>query len=100
MNILTTRFLARGVSLLAGLVLAGAAWAQMTEAEVRKVDKEAGKITLRHAEIKSLDMPPMTMAFSVRDKAVLDTFKPGDKVLFTAAKEAGRYTVLDIQLQK
>ena len=40
---------------------------------MRKVDKAGGKLTLKHGEIKSLDMPPMTMVFEVKDKALLDT---------------------------
>lgn len=69
---------------------------EMTEAEVRKVDKDASKITLRHGEIKNLEMPPMTMVFRVKDKSVLDRFKPGDKVRFVAAKEGGAYVVTQI----
>jgi Cu(I)/Ag(I) efflux system protein CusF len=67
-----------------------------TEAEVRKVDKDAGKITLKHGEIKNLDMPPMSMVFQVQDKALLDKVKAGDKVSFTAGKINGVYTVLSI----
>jgi Cu/Ag efflux protein CusF len=70
-----------------------------TDAEVRKVDKAASKVTLKHGEIKNLDMPPMTMVFAVRDKAVLDTLKPGDRVRFKAVKDGGTYTVTEIQVQ-
>ena len=70
--------------------------AEMTDGEVRKVDLEGGKLTLRHAEIKSLDMPAMTMVFVVRDKAMLDKVKAGDKVRFKAVNEAGKYTVTEI----
>ena len=70
---------------------------EMTDAEVRKVDKEAGKLTLKHAEIKNLDMPGMTMVFVVKDRAMLDTLKVGDKVKFKAINDAGKYTVTDIQ---
>ena len=56
--------------------------ADMSDGEVRKIDKETKKITLKHGEIKSLDMPPMTMVFQVKDPAMLDTVKPGDKVKF------------------
>jgi Cu(I)/Ag(I) efflux system periplasmic protein CusF len=72
--------------------------ADMTDGEVRKVDKGSAKVTLKHAEIKSLDMPPMTMVFNVKDKAVLDKLQPGDKVRFKAVNEAGKYTVTDLQL--
>lgn len=70
----------------------------MADAEVRKVDREAGKVTLKHAEIKSLDMPPMTMVFVVKDRNALDKLKPGDKVRFKAVLEAGQYTVTEIQV--
>jgi Cu/Ag efflux protein CusF len=71
-----------------------------SEAEVRKVDKDAGKITLKHGEIKNLDMPPMSMVFQVQDKAMLDKVKAGDKVSFTADKVNGAYTVMSIEPQK
>jgi Cu(I)/Ag(I) efflux system periplasmic protein CusF len=74
--------------------------AEMTEGEVRKVDKGAAKLTLRHGEIRNLDMPPMTMVFEVRDKAQLDALKPGDKVRFRAVIDAGRLTVTEIQMAK
>jgi Cu/Ag efflux protein CusF len=67
------------------------------EAEVRKVDTAAGKITLRHGEIKNLDMPPMTMVFQVREPALLARVKAGDKVRFTADKLNGAYTVLSLE---
>jgi Cu/Ag efflux protein CusF len=80
---------------------AAAAPAEMTPGEIRKIDKEGRKITIKHAEIKSLDMPPMTMVFQVRDAALLDKVKPGDKVRFAAEKsEAGAYMVTDIQPAK
>lgn len=56
--------------------------------EVRRVDKAQNKITLRHAEIRSVEMPAMTMVFQVRDATLLDAVKAGDKVLFRAIKEA------------
>ena len=72
----------------------------MTDAEVRKIDMETGKLTLKHAEIKSLDMPGMTMVFVVRDKAMLDKLKAGDKVKFKAINDAGKFTVTEIQPAK
>ena len=72
----------------------------MAEGEVRKVDKAQSKITLKHGEIKSLDMPPMTMVFQVKDKAWLDRLQPGDKVRFSAINESGRYTVTAIEVQR
>ena len=74
-----------------------AAAAPYAEAEVRKVDKEAGKITLKHGPIANLDMPPMSMVFRAKDPAMLDRVKEGDKVRFKAEKVQGAYTVTEIQ---
>jgi len=74
--------------------------AEMTEAEVRKVDKENNKITLKHGEIKNLEMPPMTMVFQVTDTALLDKVKAGDKVRFKAGKDGGKLVVTEIEQAK
>ncbi len=68
-----------------------------SDAEVRRIDTATGKVSLRHGEIKNLDMPPMTMVFQVRDPASLATLAVGDQVRFTADKLLGVYTVLQIQ---
>lgn len=72
----------------------GLPWA---EAEVRRIDTAAGKISLRHGEIKNLDMPPMTMVFQVREPDRLGGLSVGDRVRFTADQLQGAYTVLDIE---
>jgi Cu(I)/Ag(I) efflux system protein CusF len=71
-----------------------------TNGEVRKVDKEGKKVTLKHEEIKNLGMPPMAMVFEVKDVSALDKIKAGDKVRFKAIWEAGKYVVMDIQPAK
>lgn len=74
----------------------GAATGDMVEGEVRKVDMEAKKITLKHGDIKNLDMPGMTMVFQVKDPAMLDKVKAGDKVKFKAEKSGGAIVVTEI----
>lgn len=74
--------------------------AALTDGEVRKIDKDAGKLTIRHGEIKHLDMPPMTMVFVARDKALLDTVKVGDKIRFMVIDDNGKLVVTDIQPAK
>lgn len=69
----------------------------MTLGEVRKVDMDTKKITLRHGDIKNLDMPGMTMIFQVKDPAMLDKVKVGDKIRFKAEKMGGAIVVTDIQ---
>jgi Cu(I)/Ag(I) efflux system protein CusF len=70
--------------------------ATTTEAEVRKVDRGAKKVTLKHHEIKNLEMPPMTMVFAVKDESMLGRVNVGDKVRFTAEKVGGTFTVTSI----
>ncbi len=80
------------------LVAAAVFAAEMTDGEVRKVSKDTNKITIKHGEIKNLDMPPMTMVFQVKDPAMLDKVKAGDKVRFAAEKGPdGTIVVTDIQ---
>ena len=81
-----------------GKPTAQAATGDMTDAEVRKVDKEGGKLTLKHGDIKNLDMPGMTMVFVVKDKAMLDQLKAGDKIKFKAINDAGKFTVTEMQM--
>lgn len=72
----------------------------LVDAEVRKIDAANGKLTLKHDEIPSLDMPPMTMVFQVRDKPMLDGLKVGDKVRFRAVDQGGgRLMIIAIQPQ-
>ncbi|WP_092950583.1 copper-binding protein [Paracidovorax konjaci] len=74
----------------------GAAAGDMVDGEVRKVDMEAKKITIKHGDIKNLDMPGMTMVFQVKDPAMLDKVKAGDKVKFKAEKAGGAIVVTEI----
>jgi len=74
--------------------------AALSDGEVRKIDKETGKITIKHGPIKHLDMPPMSMVFTAKDKALLDRVKVGDKVRFHAVDEGGKLIVTDIQPAK
>jgi Cu(I)/Ag(I) efflux system periplasmic protein CusF len=71
--------------------------AGMSEGEVRKIDKENRKITLKHGPIKNLEMSAMTMAFIAADASLLEKVKVGDKVRFVAASKGGRFTVTEIQ---
>lgn len=68
--------------------------AAMSAGEVRKVDKEQGKITIRHEPLTNLGMPAMTMVFRTRDPAMLDRVKEGDKIHFTAERIDGAITIV------
>lgn len=71
--------------------------APLVEGTVRKVDSDAKKITLRHGPIPNLEMPAMSMVFQVRDPAMLERVKAGDKVRFSADRINGGYTVTHIE---
>lgn len=103
--------------LILGLALSSAAFAQMrghdmggmqmgqpgnalADGEVRKVDKGAKKITIKHGPIQNLDMPAMTMVFQVRDPKMLEQVKAGDKVKFSAETVGGALTVTKIEQAK
>lgn len=70
--------------------------ASMTEGEVKKIDVDAGKITIKHGPIQHLDMPGMTMVFTAKDKSLLTSLKSGDKVWFTVLNEGGKMIVTAI----
>ncbi len=72
----------------------------MTDGEVRKVDLATGKVTLKHGEIKHMDMPGMTMVFTATDNALLTGLKVGDKVKFMAENANGQMLVTGIEAAK
>lgn len=83
----------------AALVLASNASA-LADGEVRRIDKGAGTVTLKHGPIPSIDMPPMTMAYRVKDKSMLEQLKPGDKIKFEAGNLGGVYTLMRFEKAK
>ena len=89
-----------GHSAAAPAAVSQAAAQPLAEGDVRKIDKGAGKITIKHGPIKSIDMPPMTMVFQVKDRALLDKVKEGDKIRFAAEEKSGDYFVTAIEPAK
>jgi Cu(I)/Ag(I) efflux system protein CusF len=73
------------------------ATAELVDGEVKKIDKDAGKMTLRHGELKNLNMPAMSMVFRVKDPAMLDQVKAGDKVKFAAERVNGAVTIVELK---
>jgi Cu(I)/Ag(I) efflux system periplasmic protein CusF len=84
-----------GASLVLGAALAQAQGSPAA-GEITKLDKAGGRITIKHGEIKNLDMPPMTMVFRVREAKLLEGVTVGDRVSFTAEKLDGNFTVTSI----
>jgi Cu(I)/Ag(I) efflux system protein CusF len=86
------------VALFAAVLIVSPAVAdgEMVKGEVVKVDKAAGKVTLKHGPIKKLDMDSMTMVFRVADPTMLDKMKAGDRIEFEADRVNGAITVTKI----
>ena len=74
--------------------------APMSTGEVKKVDKSSGKVTIKHGPLDNLGMPAMTMVFRVKDPAMLDQMKEGDKINFVAEKVNGAITVIQAEPAK
>ena len=89
--------LALGASLLPGVPALAQGDQPMTAGEVRKVDTEQGKITIKHGPIANLEMPPMTMVFGMKDPAGLDGLERGDEVRFTVVEEGGKMLIERIE---
>lgn len=93
---------AAGAALAAALlVTAVAAQETAISGEIRKIDENAGKVTLKHGPAKSLGMEEgMTMVYRVKDPAMLKQVKVGDQVKFEAESTDGGYVVTKLQKQK
>jgi Cu(I)/Ag(I) efflux system periplasmic protein CusF len=102
--ILSTRIrpLVCGLIATSALLLSPGVYSQseMAQGEVRRVNLETGKVTIRHGEIKSLDMPPMTMVFTAKPISILQGIEVGDKIEFVAIEENSQYVTTKIVKKK
>lgn len=68
------------------------------EGEVRRVDREQGKVTVRHGPIEGMkDMPAMTMVFRTMDPEMLEKMKVGDRIRFTVSRAGGAMTIMSFE---
>lgn len=88
--------LANGAHHRSATARAAEAGVPMNDGEVRKIDKDAGKITIKHGPLPAFDMPGMTMVFRVKDPAALEQVKAGDKIRFAVDKVNGAFTVMKL----
>lgn len=72
----------------------------LSEGTIQKVDKDTGKLTIKHGPLTNLGMPAMTMAFKVQDPAMLDQVKPGDQVRFRVERANGSLTITKLDVSK
>ena len=93
-------YLRAGVKASAGVllvVLASAAQAQWANGEIRRIDAQNLRLTIKHGEIKALDMPPMTMVFYVKDPVLLQGLAVQDTIEFQASLEGTKYYLTEVK---
>lgn len=71
--------------------------AEQADGEVRRIDKARGTVLLKHGEIKSIKMGAMTMAFKLKEPAMADQLKEGDKVKFTVEAKGEDLVITSIR---
>ena len=79
------------------LMVTGAWAAEFTKGVVKKVDVKAKKVTVIHEELKSLEMPAMTMVFRTSTDEMLASLKDGQKIEFVADRVNGKLTITEIK---
>ena len=70
--------------------------ADVSEGEIKRIDQDRGKLTIKHGELKNLNMPAMTMVFTVSHSATLAKLKVGDKITFVAGNANGQLTATHV----
>jgi Cu(I)/Ag(I) efflux system protein CusF len=70
---------------------------EWTKGEIRRLDIDNKKITIKHEEIKNLDMPQMSMVFYVENSEILKGVKSGDQIEFIADQKGTKYFVKQIR---
>lgn len=73
-----------------------AAAVPMTGGEIRRIDRAAGRVTIRHDEIAHLDMPPMTMAFQASPASLLEGLAAGNRIRFRVERSSGALVITAI----
>jgi len=68
-----------------------------TKGEITAINVELGKVTVRHEEIKNLDMPPMRMIFGVTDPEIIANLKIGNKKEFYFVDQNGRMMIKQVK---
>ncbi len=80
------------------LLLSFSAYAvEWTKGEIRRIDIDNKKITIRHQEIKSLDMPEMSMVFQVENAALLQGYSVNERIEFIAEMKDKKYLLKEIR---
>ncbi|MFS8047739.1 copper-binding protein [Rhizobium sp. BR 314] len=88
------------IALAAALTISAAAGAyaqEFTKGVVTKIDAKTNKVTIKHEQLKNLDMPAMTMVFRADDPAIRAKLKEGASIEFVAERVDGKLTVTQVK---
>ena len=69
----------------------------LADGVIKKINTATGKVTIKHGPIENLEMPPMTMVFTVEDETMLENIAKGDKVKFFAIDKDGKMVIEEIK---
>ncbi len=64
---------------------------------VTKVDAAKNRVTIKHEPVQSLNWPAMTMAFTVKDKAMLEKMSKDRKIDFEFVQQGKDYVVTAVK---
>ena len=64
---------------------------------IQQIDKERGAVTIKHGPLQGLNMPGMTMSFLVKDKAMLSSLQPLQKVEFELTFDGRQFLITSIK---
>ena len=92
------RMLTTTIAALGFFAVAAASYAtEYTKGTVQKIDTKSGKVTVKHEELKNLDMPAMTMVFRAKDEAMLGRLKEGSDIEFVVERVEGKLTLVEVK---
>ena len=64
---------------------------------IKKIDAKTASVVISHGPVSSLNWPPMTMSFKVKDKNLLAKLAVDKKINFGFAKEGDDYVVTSVK---
>ena len=65
--------------------------------EITRIDAPRKRVTLKHAPIASIKMDAMTMPFKLKDVALIEGYKVGDKLQFTVTNDDGDLFITQVR---
>lgn len=71
-----------------------------TVGEINRIDLPAGRVFIKHGDMRNIGILAMLMVFDVKDPTMLERVRVGDKVAFTVQRDGQQLTVIKIDAVK